>query len=244
MSVALPLTSGAQRETKHNTNAWFTWVGDVSVNPTWGVEWDATLRRSGPLEEWQQILIRGLVRYVIVPNVRVGAGVAYNESFPFGELPIDHRRPEWRIFEQVVLTHPAQRVQILHRYRNEQRWIGFTDESGSRDGYDWVRTNRFRYLARGTVPLGGSQTMVGGWYSTLSSELFINWGSTVRQNVFDQWRTQVLLGRRISNVVALEVGLLEQLSLKPNGRDLERNHTLLLLLNTTFRREAGQRPGR
>jgi hypothetical protein len=242
--AGLPVQALAQRQTKENVGAWFTWAGDVAFDPRWGFEWDGSLRRSGPLDEWQQILVRGSVRYTLASGARIGVGLGRNEAFPFGELPIDHRRPEWRIFEQLTLTQSVSRVQVTHRYRNEQRWVGFLNGSAGTERYDWVRTNRTRYLIRGSIPLQGPQADVGEWYTNLSTELFLNWGSQVQNNVFDQLRTQAILGRRINNVLAMELGFLEQFGMKPNGTDLERNHILLLALNTSFRREAAVRPPR
>jgi hypothetical protein len=232
---APPLVLPAQREVRENALAWFNWFGDIELNDRWAIDFDGTVRRSDFAREPGQYLWRASVRRNLTPNVRVGFGYAGSDTHPYGKLPIAFRTPEHRVFEQLQLVGSIGRVQMQHRYRFEQRWGGrVAVVNGEESVQNWVRTNRARYLVRATVPLSGRTLDVGGWYLNLADELFMNWGANIQQNVFDQNRATVTVGRRLSTGARLELGYMELLLQKPNGRQLERNHTLMTTLTTSF----------
>ena len=225
----------AQRDVRENVNAWFTWFGDIEVDERWSVDYDVSLRRSGPLDEPAQSLWRVGIRRNVSPNVRIAIGYAGSLTYPYGEVPIAYRTPEHRIWENVQLSHAVWRLLVTHRYRIEQRWSGRVGlVNGEETVQNWVRTNRGRYLARATVPLQGGTLDADEWFVNASSEVFLSWGANVQQNVLDQHRLQGTVGRRIGTRARLELGFLEQLVQKPNGRQLERNHTLMTIATTSF----------
>ena len=238
--VGVALASGsqrgqAQRDVRENVNAWFTWFGDVEVNPRWAVDYDVSLRRSGPVDEQAQSLWRVGLRRNVSANLRVAAGYAGSLSDPYGKLPIAFRTPEHRLWENVQLFHSLWRVQITHRYRLEQRWSGRVAlVNGEESVQNWVRTNRGRDLVRATLPLQGATLDANEWFVNAGTEVFLNWGANVQQNVFDQNRLQGTVGRRWGKRARLELGYLEQLVAKANGTQLERNHTLMTIVTTSF----------
>ena len=228
-TLAVPATARAQaRITRENLNAWFTITGDVRLARRWYADYDVSLRRSGPVEEMQQVLPRVGVRYQPNSTIRFNWGYAFAETWPFGKLPAAFRFPEHRMWEQIQLSQAVGRVAVTHRYRMEQRWLGrVAMEDGEEQVQNWVRTNRFRYRVQGTLPLQGKTLDDREFYLTGNAEVFLNWGANVQYNVFDQNRLVLGIGRRVSEKLRLEVGYLEQLGEKSNGRFLERNHTLL-----------------
>lgn len=237
VGAMLPRVGGAQRQTFEHVNAWFTWFSDLQLNPQWAIDWDISLRRSGPVDEVAAYLWRVDLRRNINPNLRVAAGYAGSDNHPYGKIPNAFRTPEHRVFEQVQLLQNIGRVQIQHRYRMEQRWSGrVAVVNGDTAVQNWIRTNRARYLVRTSIPLQGTTLDVGEWFANASTELFMNFGANVNQNIFDQNRLQVTVGRRVSDGLRLEAGYMEQLIEKANGRQLERNHTLLVVLTTAFKR--------
>ena len=238
MAVALlstsRVTAQATRQTRENLNAWLTLNGEVALSRKWFADYDVSLRRSGPLDEWQQILPRVSARYQMLPNVRFNWGYNFAETFPFGKLPNAFRFPEHRMWEQVQLSQGVGRVSLTHRYRLEQRWLGrVASVNGEESVQNWVRTNRGRYRVQGTIPLQGPTTEDGEFYTHLGLEMFLNWGANVQFNVFDQNRLTWMVGRRFSKSLRVEAGYMEQLTEKASGRFLERNHTLLLTFFTS-----------
>lgn len=233
-AAATPLAAQL-RQTATNVNAWVSYYGDLELTDKWGLIWDASMRRSGPFDEMYAVFARGGVTYALAPSARVAAGFSRSETWPYGELPIAYRTPERRIWEQLQLSHAVGRLGITHRYRLEQRWQGRKDPPDDQVA-NWVRTNRFRYQLRATLPLAGKTLDPREWYLTAADEVFIAFGSNVQYNVFDQNRAAVGLGYRANRIFRFEVGYLEHLSAKSSGRQLEDNHTLTLSVFTSFSR--------
>ncbi len=231
--VATPLA--AQRETFTNVNGWLNWFGDIELSERWAIDFDGTMRRSGPYDEIAQYLWRASLRRNLAPNVRVGVGYAGSDTHPYGDLPIALRTPEHRLFEQLQLAHATGRIAWTQRYRFEQRWTGRVALArGEEQVQNWIRTNRARYLVRATIPLQGPILDRNEWFVNVSDEVFINWGANIQNNVFDQNRLAATIGRRLGSRLRLEAGYMEQLIARPNGRQLERNHTLTTTLTTAF----------
>ena len=228
--LSLPARARAQsRVTRENLNAWVTVTGDLRLSRRWFLDYDASLRRSGPWSEMQSVLPRAGIRYQPNSSIRFNWGYAFSEVWPYGKLPNAFRSPEHRMWEQVQLSQAIGRVAVTHRYRLEQRWLGRVAlEDGEEAVQNWVRSNRFRYRVQGTLPLQGKTLDNHEFYVTGNAEVFLNWGANVQYNVFDQNRLTLGFGRRFSDKLRVEVGYLEQLAEKSNGRFLERNHTLLL----------------
>lgn len=224
----------AQRDVRDQSHAWVSWFGDYALTERWFLDADASYRMNGPADEMQTVLWRIGARFNLSPSIRLAAGYAGSENYPYGTFPVAHRFPEHRLWQDVRLLHTVDRVQVSHRYRFEERWSGQVTSEGEVDG--WTRTNRVRYQFRATRPLGAPTIQVGTTYLQLTNELFVNFGSHVRLNVFDQNRMQVMVGRRVSEHLRLEAGYLQQLLLKANGAELERNHTLVTAFVTSFAR--------
>jgi len=231
MSAALALTSSARaqgRVTRENVNAWFTVSGESQVRAHWFVDYEANLRWSGPFDEWMQVIPRVSIRHQPRPTLRFNWGYNAAETWAYGKLPAATRFPERRMWEQVQFTQAFTRFNVLHRYRLEQRWQGrVTSSDGQARDESWVRTNRMRYRVLANVPLRGPSLDDGEFYTNLGTEVMVNWGANIGGNVFDQHRMSWMLGYRLSRHLRLEAGFMEQLTLRANGRSLERNHTLM-----------------
>jgi hypothetical protein len=222
---------GAQspRTTRANNHAWFVLNGEAQVAPRWHVDYDLSIRRHGPVEAWQQFLPRAALRYDLRPGVRVSWGYAFVETWPYGVFPVTYRFPEHRMWQQLQLAHATGRVAVTHRYRLEQRWLGRVAEADGREEVEaWVRSNRARYRLQGVIPLQGATLDDNEFYASIGDELFVNWGANIQGNVFDQNRIVLALGRRFTSSFRLEAGYLEQLLMRPNGTQVERNRTLMV----------------
>ncbi len=236
VAVSLPRVAVAQpRETREQVNAWLSLYSEVQVANRWFADAELSIRRSGPLDEMAQLLPRVSVRYQPASAIRFTWGYAFVETWPYGKLPTAFRAPEHRMWEQVQLSQSLGRVALTHRYRLEQRWLGrVAEEDGEPRLQNWVRTNRVRYRVLSTVPLQGSKLDDGEYYASVGDEVFINWGANIQRNVLDQNRITASLGRRFSKSLRMELGYLEQLLQKSDGRRLERNHTIVLSIFTAF----------
>ena len=211
------------RDVAANTNAWIMYFGDHAFARRWALHAEGQVRRSDVVDGWQQLLLRPGLTYTLTPGVRVTAGYAYVETWPYGEQPVAARFPEHRLWQQLQLGHATGRVGWQHRYRLEQRWVEVPLGDTARDRR---YTNRMRYLARATLPLRGRTLDAGEPYASVYDEVFANWGRNVGRNVLDQNRLYGALGWRLGATTRVEAGYLQQLVLTADGVQAERNHTL------------------
>lgn len=214
----------ARAESVSNNNLWLNYAGDHPVaGGPWGIHMETQFRRSDFGGGWQQILVRPGVNYAINPSLSVSAGYAWAQTHPYSDLPIPHEFPEHRIWEQAVYTRPALGLDWTYRVRLEQRFLGqMSYQDGDWDVATWRYENRIRFMVRLTRKLGAK----GLWYVALSDEVFVNFGSNVYGNVFDQNRAFIGIGHRLTPTTAIETGFMEQTIQRRGGFIWENNHTL------------------
>jgi len=175
---------------------------------------------------WQQLLLRPAVNVEMNPNLVLTGGYAYVKSYPYGDFPARNLFPEHRIFQQLLLKHKVGRVDVQHRYRLEQCFIGQVMRSASGSPFvdSWRHQNRFRYFIKTTVPLSSSKE--SKWYLGLYDEVFLHFAPNTGASVFDQNRAYAALGRKLSRAERIEVGYMNQTLIQRSGRVQEYNHTL------------------
>ncbi len=211
-----------------NGNLWLNYVGDHPLfGSDWGLHLEAQTRRADFGDDWQQLLIRPGINYTFNPAWNISAGWAYVNTHQYGDYPAAHDFPEHRAWQQVVHTHEALGLEWQHRLRLEQRWIGEMSElDGDWNVGNWRYENRLRYLLRTSVPLTESKRT----YMALWNEVFINFGSNVQGNVFDQNRAFIGIGQKLSDSTRIEFGFMEQTIQRRGGHIWENNHTISLWL--------------
>ncbi len=234
VSRSAPLSAQGRR-TVDNAHSWYSYFGEHSLGGRWSLWTDVHVRREGLGATWQQLLIRPGLTYRLNDRARLGAGYGYIVTHQYGDDPIPARFPEHRVWQQLVLTHDAGRVQFAQRYRMEQRWLGVMDTSARPRGgddrvRDWRRLSRVRYQLRATLPL---RTGPVGPYATAFNEAFVAVGRSGRANVFDQNRAFAGLGWRFTARWRAEAGFMQQLIIRADGRSAEDNRTLAVSVFST-----------
>lgn len=208
-----------------NANSWFMYFGDHPIKKgPWGLHFDGQFRRQGIGQKWQQLLLRPGVNYDVNKNVQLSGGYAFIRSHPYGDFPGRFNVPEHRLWEQLILKQRVGKAGLAHRFRLEQRYIGIKDDPGGREQVlDYIRRNRVRYFIKGTIPIGGAD---GRYFVGAYNEVMFNFGKNLANNVFDQNRAYLAIGRKIRGLGAVEIGYLQQTVQQGNGRVFEFNHTL------------------
>ncbi|HEY9227025.1 MAG TPA: DUF2490 domain-containing protein [Gemmatimonadaceae bacterium] len=235
--LLLPSTSTAQspRRTNDEQATWLAYTGIHPLSPNWRLQLEAQLRQTEGASQPQQRLFRTALLRVLMPGVRAGAGFATTRTYPPDEF-VANPAPfsEHRVYEQLDLRQPIGRLVLDHRYRLEQRWVErlTTTSTGASEHDGWTYTNRARYFLRTIVAPGGGPPENGETYFVGYDEVFVNFGQNVRANIFDQNRIFAGVGHRWSAAFSLEVGYLNQIVLRSNGTDVERNHTILIGLQS------------
>lgn len=233
-----PLATVAQqlpesRVAERNDNLWLVGAGQVRFTDKWSSYTEVQLRRADQGRKPQQSVLRLAANYHLGPNFQLGAGALYQKVYPYGRFGLPESAPEHGFYQQVQLQDVSGRVQLLHRYRLEQRWIRWP-EAGR-----FTYQNRTRYQLGLLLPLLGPKLTARMPYLIASDEILVNFGRNA-PNKFDQNRLYAGFGYTASKLVRLEAGYLNQLLQQRNQRVFEHNHTIQLsvLLNLDLRPEA------
>ncbi len=233
----LPAQTIRPQETAVQTHSWWHYFGTHRLTNQWSVHTEVQIRRADVVASWQQLLLRTGINYHLTDNITLTAGYCYVGTHPYGEQPIRSFRPEHRPWEQVLVRHFEGIVEFQHRFRLEQRFLGDFEATSaqSADGADYQ--NRMRYRCLVTVPFSGDRVRAGTWFANVYDEIFINFGESVRYNVFDQNRLGANIGFQFLPNANIQIGYMNQTIQKPNGFQLESNNTLMFFLfyNLDFR---------
>lgn len=225
----------AQRQFTNNQPSWFMYFGSHKISEKWGLHLEAQLRRNEFISKPQQLLLRTGINYHFTPNAFATVGYAFVETYPYGGLPAKSSFPENRIWEQIQLKSQQNAFEIISRFRLEQRFVKSPIQIGqSYEPGGAIFTNRFRILNRVSIPFNGKIINDKSLYISAFDEIMINFGKNVAQNIFDQNRIYLALGYKIPKWGRLEVGYLNQLIIKGDGKNVENNHTMQVGLSSTF----------
>lgn len=207
--LAAGINSGTAqpRLATNNTIAWLASFNTIFLTKHVSLWAEYQWRREGlDFKNWQQSLARVGLQYHFKNSLILTAGYGYIESFPFGDYPAGpYKIPEHRFFEQAMWSNNLGRMQIVHRYRLEQRLVGKVNQKAADyavDGYNY--TNRMRYMLRMVYPINHKTSVDNTWYAVAFDELFIGFGSNVNQNIFDQNRIAGGIGYQFNKMLKIE----------------------------------------
>jgi len=207
------------------TVGWLALNNAFNTGKKTGIHFDAQFRSSDKTEHLQTLLLRpgfnyrfnsrmtGTLGYALIQNRReVGTASGYVT--------------EHRIWEQFLYNHNWKYLNISHRFRVEQRWIGTAGITGDRiKTEDYFAAQRLRYFFRSIIPFNGEQSFTRGFFGAVQDEIFGNIGNTDRLNgrFFDQNRLYLALGYRLSKKADLEGGYMNQY-VRGKGRSFTNTH--------------------
>lgn len=209
-------------QTDSSFHSWLQYLGDHPLGSTrWGLHLEAQVRRHDVLRAPQNLLLRPALNFRIHPKLELTAGYGYITHHRYGAFPQARSWSEHRLFQDVKAQHAAGRARLLHRFRFENRWL-----------VNGLYENRFRYMARVTIPLRGP------WYFAVWDEVFFPVKPEQFPRFSDQNRATLALGKRLTDDVRVEAGYMLQTVWQRNGRIREDNHTIVLTLfsSSPFRR--------
>lgn len=198
------------RVNDYNSIAWLQTFNTITLDKKWSLHLEYQWRRTDGLKYWQQSLLRIGANYKLHDNIILHAGYGWIETFPYGDYPIASAGtfPEHRLYEQISFRQPINIWTFLHRFRIEQRWLGKVEPGTDRKIEEWNFVHRFRYQFRGQLALWSKNEKQ--LYGALADEIFIQAGTNVGVNIFDQNRFFLLMGYKFNKQFTLEGGYLNQ----------------------------------
>ena len=237
LAVALPLPLAAQA----GATDWVTreqdamWVGAFLEQPVTekvSLWFDGSWRRMDVGARPQQLLFRPGVMVTVAPGVKLGGGVAYIATAPYGRLPIATPTREYRSWQDLQLAHKAGRANVTHRFRLEQRWV---TPQGTNLAAPTTYLNRIRYRARGSTNLGSLAIAGRPVYGFVWDELLMPLGGAGQQFTIGQNRATAGVGFTVNKVMQAEVGYMNLYNAFASRRANEVNHTLWVSWHYTGR---------
>lgn len=211
--AATPAFAQNTRLVDHNSLGWLTYTGNHRVGAKWAVHTEAQWRRVQAGASPQQLLLRLGGTRRLANDVRLGSGYTYLVTYPYGRYPVAELgapTPEHRAYEDISFGAHYGRLDLTHRLRLEQRWLGLLDPARPTAVASWQYQNRARYQLAGQLPLQGPTLDNGEWYVTFYDELFIGFGPNVNENIFNQNRLSGGLGYQVAKGFRLEMSYLNQ----------------------------------
>jgi hypothetical protein len=231
----IPGQAQSPRQYTNNYNGWLVYTGNHKLSEKWGLHIEAQWRRSNIILDNQQLLLRAGINYYINSQSSVTAGYCFAETYPYGKFAAKAAFPENRIWEQLQIKNNVGAVEVVNRFRLEQRFINTPVlENGIYEPGDAVYTNRVRLLNRFSIPFKGKTIEDRSLYMSAFDEVYINFGKRVGYNILDQNRAYLAIGYKIPKAGRLEMGYLNQTVFKSDGIKVERNHTIQIALYSSI----------
>lgn len=195
--LAIFFTANLQAQ-KTDTGNWFVYFGNQKINNRWNWHNEVQYRNYNFAGDLQQLLLRTGIGYNLTENnnnILFGYGYIYSEPYIPGTDDKTNTN-EHRIFQQFITKQEAGRVNILHRYRFEQRFI---EEDFKM---------RLRYFLSLNVPINKKAMEKNAVYASAYNEIFIN---TEGPGYFDQDRIYGGLGYCFNKSLKMELGVMSQI---------------------------------
>jgi hypothetical protein len=222
----VPFSASAQqlppKEVKQFVQFWTSINANARISDKWSLLGDFHLRRNNFLKDPGFYLLRGAAAYSIQPNLSVAAGYAHL-WLAASNREMGYYTNENRIYEQAIFTHPAGKVNFLHRFRNEQRWIEFPVNDTPTGNFRF--TNRLRYLMSLRIPVFKNPKYP---QLILADELMLHFGKAVKYSNFEQNRIYAGINQPISKTVSFDLGYMYSYQLRTSGYQYNSNHIIRL----------------
>jgi hypothetical protein len=199
--ASLTMSTAAHAQTPGTWGSWF--IGTVqlpgSAEHKWGGFAEAQARTNGFFRQYFYNELKAGASYDIDPNFTVMlAGGRYTTS-DYQDLGAGPLNTEKRLWEQIVLTQYTSRLKLEHRYRVEQRWLAFRDDSSS-------FRMRLRYRLNAFLPLNAKTITTGTLFLSAYDEIFLN----PKGPVFERNRVYAGIGYQFTPHIIAQLGWVDQ----------------------------------
>jgi hypothetical protein len=196
---------------QENTQLWITYNNQTRLSDKWGYTFDLNYRTRG-FFPFTSTLTAGRIgaNYFLNDRWRLTGGYAW-----FGTYVYDFDikwLPEHRLWQQIMWTVINPRLQILHRFRLEQRFRQELDlKPTSNPSYAYTTRARYMIQFQGLIiPPKEINAFQLSWQA--ANEIMIHGGDNIGNHIFNQNRT--LAGVVISPNRKLDFAVLYQLILQ------------------------------
>lgn len=178
-------------------------------------------RRNNFVNDMAQIYLRFGLTYLINPKVELTAGVVT----PFYWAPEqdlanqDNVVPQYRLWQQIVLVQPFERLKLNHQFRFEQRWKrDYIKDS------PFKLTHRFRYKLTAYYPLNNYKLINNTLFLSFYEEVFVQAGKSITYDYLEDNRMFLGLGYILNENIQFQVGYMWTFRYKDGPNSFEHRH--------------------
>ncbi|SDL29320.1 Protein of unknown function [Catalinimonas alkaloidigena] len=173
-----------QKDVVPSNQQWIQYYNQTKLSKQWTWMTDGGFRWRDQMRHPAQYVVRTGLGYRLHENIRVAAGMAHLGSYTNDRL----RRIEWRPYQEIQSSHTYGRIDVVHRFRAEQRFLKTLALAEAPATHSF--NHRLRYRLMVTVPLLklSARRPYPKLVLDVGDELFINLGRNIVYTVFDQNR--------------------------------------------------------
>lgn len=199
LTIVLMLPCIAESQ-ESNFGNWLIYIGNKQFNQKWNLHHEVQYRNYNFIGDLEQLLLRTGLGYTFSENknnVLLGYGYILSENYN-EDNSSKTSTSEHRIFQQFISKQSIHSLNLIHRYRFEQRFV--------EDDFKM----RFRYFLSLNYPLDKKDLL----YLSAYNEIFLN----TQSSVFDRNRLYGGLGFKVTSNLKFELGYMNQF-FESNSRD-------------------------
>lgn len=213
-----------QKRVSSQNQAWVGFIHNAKLNSKWGYTADVHVRRNNFLSAPSFSVLRAGITYYVTDQLTFTNGYAHLWLSP-NNTNYKAVVNENRIYQQIQLQSHVNKVLLLHRIRNEQRWQDKVSNDIATDTINF--SNRIRYLLNITIPIFKNKNLPS---LVLADELMFQLGKHIVYNTFDQNRWYIGIKQSLAKELSVDLGYMGLYQQRENGYEYINNHTLRLFI--------------
>jgi hypothetical protein len=221
---AKPLIAQVSRFT-----GWGAVINSIKINSKVNFIFDAQIRSTDDWANTETTIIRPGISYSTGKATSLSVGLALIQNLK-SLGGVNDRVADNRLWQQFIFNQPIGLNLLQHRIRLEERTIATLFAEGNELKKKNRKFNaRFRYFNRYIAAFNRGEKLSKGPYWAIQNEFFFNVAglSSVNKKLFDQSRTYIGAGWRLSSKSDLELGYMLQ-HIEGKGEGYTNNHILQL----------------
>ena len=148
LSLVIITNTNAQKNTHNSSlNAWMFWLNEAKINKDWSITTEFHYRDAGIFKDPANFIFRPSVDYQLSGFINFSVGYSLVKTWPHHPVEATAAFKEDNIWIQTILKNKLGPVSILHRFREEFRFIEIPsqDPNSLMSSKGINKVNRFRY---------------------------------------------------------------------------------------------------
>jgi len=225
------LAQSPEKEVHYREQLWLGYFNQTRLTKRFGFWVDIHYRQTDNfIDRPFQFIFRPAVTYFIKDNLRFNAGYAFVNHFPAQGL--DTSRPEHRAWQQIWWNQKYAGFSTLQWLRFEQRFNRKIANDVLEDGYNF--NYRLRYNIAFFIPLKGKEIVAKTPFAAVMNEVFINFGSKIVYNTFDQNRFFAGIGYQFTTHFNAQLGYMNVFQQEASGNKYTSSNVIRVFLFHTL----------